>query len=75
LDCNGQRLLTLCLFGFSAVKMLFGDIVVQLALIGGAARLPFFWALVGIIGGLESLGLNGLFIGPVLMAGPFDCLA
>jgi len=37
-------------------------------LIGGAAHLPFFWALLGIIGGLESFGLIGLFIGPGMMA-------
>jgi predicted PurR-regulated permease PerM len=48
--------------------MLLGDNIVQPALIGGAARLPFLLTLFGIIGGLESFGLVGLFIGPVLMA-------
>jgi predicted PurR-regulated permease PerM len=48
--------------------MLIGDYFVQPALIGGAARLPFVWALVGILGGLETIGLVGLFLGPVLMA-------
>jgi predicted PurR-regulated permease PerM len=37
-------------------------------LIGGAARLPFLWVLVGIFGGIESFGLLGLFLGPTVMA-------
>ena len=37
-------------------------------LIGGAARLPFLWVLLGILGGLESMGFLGLFVGPALMA-------
>ena len=37
-------------------------------LIGGAARLPFLWVLLGILGGLETFGLLGLFLGPVVMA-------
>ncbi|HSS47273.1 MAG TPA: AI-2E family transporter, partial [Burkholderiales bacterium] len=41
---------------------------VRPALIGGAARLPFLWVLLGILGGLENLGLLGLFLGPAIMA-------
>jgi predicted PurR-regulated permease PerM len=37
------------------------------ALIGGAARLPFLLVLLGILGGAETLGLLGIFIGPALM--------
>jgi predicted PurR-regulated permease PerM len=37
-------------------------------IIGGAARLPFLWVLVGILGGIESFGLLGIFLGPALMA-------
>jgi predicted PurR-regulated permease PerM len=55
-------------FGWGAVIMLVGDNFVQPALIGGAARLPLVWTLIGILGGLESFGLVGLFIGPVVMA-------
>src|SRR5215213_9506973 len=65
---TGSALLPLVLFAFSAGVMLVGDNIVQPTLIGGAARVPFVWALLGIIGGLESLGLIGLFIGPVIMA-------
>ena len=44
------------------------DHVVRPIIIGGAARLPFVWVLLGILGGLESFGILGLFIGPVIMA-------
>lgn len=44
------------------------DHFVRPALIGGATRLPFLWVLIGILGGVEALGLLGLFIGPAVMA-------
>jgi predicted PurR-regulated permease PerM len=56
------------LFGFGAAVMLVGDNVVQPYLIGNAIRLPFLWVLIGILGGVETLGLSGLFVGPVVMA-------
>jgi predicted PurR-regulated permease PerM len=37
-------------------------------LIGGQARLPFIWVLLGLLGGLETLGFIGLFLGPAIMA-------
>lgn len=37
-------------------------------LIGGATKLPFLWVLLGILGGVETLGLLGLFVGPATMA-------
>jgi predicted PurR-regulated permease PerM len=41
---------------------------VQPYLIGNAARLPFLWVLIGIAGGVQTLGIVGLFVGPVVMA-------
>lgn len=38
------------------------------ALIGSATRLPFLWVLIGILGGVETFGLLGLFVGPATMA-------
>jgi predicted PurR-regulated permease PerM len=52
--------------GFAVVFV--ADHFVRPALIGGAARLPFLWVLLGILGGLESFGLLGLFLGPAVMA-------
>jgi predicted PurR-regulated permease PerM len=37
-------------------------------LIGDAVKLPFIWTLLGILGGIETFGLLGLFLGPTLMA-------
>jgi predicted PurR-regulated permease PerM len=61
--------------GAAAAVVVFGFLVVFVAdhfvrpfLIGGAARLPFLWVLLGILGGLETFGLLGLFLGPVVMA-------
>jgi predicted PurR-regulated permease PerM len=52
--------------GFAVVGV--ADHFVRPALIGGATRLPFLWVLVGILGGVETLGLLGLFVGPATMA-------
>jgi predicted PurR-regulated permease PerM len=61
--------------GAAVALLVFGSIVVFVAdhflrpiLIGGAARLPFLWVLLGIFGGLESFGLLGLFLGPTILA-------
>jgi predicted PurR-regulated permease PerM len=56
------------LFGFGAVTLLIGDHLILPALIGGTARLPFLLVLIGILGGVQSFGLVGLFLGPVIMA-------
>jgi predicted PurR-regulated permease PerM len=55
-------------FAWGAIVMLAGDHFVGPTLIGGAARLPFLLAFIGIFGGLASFGLLGLFLGPVIMA-------
>ena len=44
------------------------DHLVRPKLIGGATRLPFLLVLFGILGGVETLGLLGLFVGPGVMA-------
>lgn len=44
------------------------DHFIRPALIGGATRLPFLLVLFGILGGVETLGLLGLFVGPGVMA-------
>lgn len=54
------------LFGLAVVFV--ADHFVRPALIGGATRLPFLWVLLGILGGVESFGLLGLFLGPAVMA-------
>ena len=50
-----------------AVEFVAGHFI-RPALIGSSTRLPFLWVLIGILGGVETLGLLGLFIGPAVMA-------
>ncbi len=50
------------------VVLLIADHFVRPVIIGEGAKLPFLWALLGILGGVESFGLVGLFVGPALMA-------
>ena len=47
--------------------MFIADHVVRPSLIGGQTRLHFLAVLFGILGGVETLGIVGLFIGPVIM--------
>ena len=44
------------------------DHFIRPVLIGGATRLPFLWVLLGILGGVGTWGLVGLFMGPAIMA-------
>jgi len=53
---------------FGAIVLFAADHFVRPVLIGGSIRLPFVWVLLGILGGLETWGILGLFIGPVLLA-------
>ncbi|GBR07265.1 AI-2E family transporter [Acetobacter oeni] len=53
---------------FGLLVLFLADHFIRPVLIGGSIRLPFVWVLLGILGGLETWGLVGLFVGPVLMA-------
>jgi predicted PurR-regulated permease PerM len=65
---GGSAVAAAGLLGWGATVMLVGDHFVWPTLVGGAARLPFLFALVGIFGGLQTFGLLGVFLGPVIMA-------
>ena len=65
---GGSGLAAVAVVVWGAAVMLVGDYLVWPSLVGGAARLPFLLALVGIFGGLQSFGLIGLFLGPIIMA-------
>jgi predicted PurR-regulated permease PerM len=56
------------LFAAGALLFFIVDHTARPALIGGSIRLPFFWALLGVFGGLETFGIVGLFIGPAILA-------
>lgn len=65
---GGSPVAAFAVFAWGAVVMLTGDHFVWPTLVGGAARLPFLFAFIGIFGGLATFGLLGLFLGPVVMA-------
>lgn len=51
-----------------AVAIFIADHFVRPALVAGGAKLPLVLALLGVIGGLETFGVLGLFLGPTLLA-------
>lgn len=52
---------------WGTIVMFIADHFVKPVLIGGAIQLPFLAVLFGILGGVETLGLLGLFVGPIVM--------
>lgn len=52
---------------WGTIVMFVADHFVKPVLIGGAIKLPFLAVLFGILGGVETLGLLGLFVGPITM--------
>ncbi len=65
---EGKALAAAILFAFGMAIIFVADHAIRPALIGGATRLPFLWVLLGILGGVETFGLLGLFLGPAVMA-------
>ncbi|STX52176.1 transmembrane permease [Legionella busanensis] len=52
---------------WGTIVMFVADHFIKPVLIGGAIKLPFLAVLFGILGGVETLGLLGLFLGPIIM--------
>lgn len=65
---QGALLPALVVVAAGLVVTFVADHFVRPSVIGGVTRLPFLWVLLGILGGLETLGLLGLFVGPAVMA-------
>lgn len=65
---EGAVMAAAAVFGIGMAVLFVADHFIRPALIGGATRLPFLLVLVGILGGVESWGLLGLFVGPAIMA-------
>jgi predicted PurR-regulated permease PerM len=64
----GSTIAAVAVFCFGMAVVFVADHFVRPLIIGGAARLPFLWVLLGILGGLETFGIIGLFLGPAIMA-------
>ena len=65
---QGHTVAAIALGAFGMAVVFIADHAVRPALIGGATKLPFLWVLLGILGGVETFGLLGLFLGPAVMA-------
>ena len=65
---SGSTVAAVAVFCFGMAVVFLADHFVRPVIIGGAARLPFLWVLLGILGGLETFGIIGLFLGPAIMA-------
>lgn len=65
---NGGVTAAIAIAAFGFVVLAVADHVIRPVLIGGATQLPFVWVLLGILGGVETWGLLGLFLGPAIMA-------
>jgi len=68
LAAMGDTLAGIAVASLGFVVVFIADHFVRPVIIGGAARLPFLWVLMGILGGVESFGIVGLFLGPAIMA-------
>jgi predicted PurR-regulated permease PerM len=64
----GRTLGGIVIFAVGSAVVFVADHFIRPVLIGGAARLPFLWVLFGLLGGLETMGFIGLFLGPAIMA-------
>jgi predicted PurR-regulated permease PerM len=58
----------LALTGYGIVVIFLVDNILRPAIIGSIAKLPVFFMLIAILGGLIAYGPLGLFLGPVLLA-------
>jgi predicted PurR-regulated permease PerM len=65
---QGSLVAAVALIAFGFVVTFVADHFVRPVIIGGATRLPFFWVLLGILGGVETFGILGLFLGPAVMS-------
>jgi predicted PurR-regulated permease PerM len=64
---KGSTVAALAILAWGTAVLFVADHFVRPTIIGNATALPFLAVLLGILGGVETLGLIGLFVGPVVM--------
>jgi predicted PurR-regulated permease PerM len=64
---QGSVVSAIILITFSIILTFITDHFIKPAIIGGSTHLHFILILVGILGGVETLGVIGLFLGPIFM--------
>ena len=67
LFANSSLIGAIIVLVWGTLVMFVADHFIKPVLIGGAIQLPFLAVLFGILGGVETVGLLGLFIGPIIM--------
>lgn len=67
LFAHGQVVGAFAVLATGSVVVFIAEHFVRPGIIGSSTRLPFLLVLFGILGGAETFGLVGLFIGPALM--------
>jgi predicted PurR-regulated permease PerM len=68
LVASGSPFAGVALFLWGSIELFIVDKTLRPRLVGGPIKLPFLPTFFGLIGGVKTMGLLGLFIGPVLMA-------
>jgi predicted PurR-regulated permease PerM len=71
---QGNAGAALGLFTWGAVELFMVDKFIRPKLIGHRVNLPFLAVLFGLLGGVSTLGVLGLFVGPFMMAVLFSWL-
>jgi len=65
---SGHAIAGLALFAWGSIELFIVDKTLRPRLVGGPVKLPFLPTFFGLVGGVKTMGLVGLFVGPVLMA-------
>jgi predicted PurR-regulated permease PerM len=65
---SGHTVEGIALFIWGSVELFIVDKTLRPRLVGGPIKLPFLPTFFGLIGGVQTMGIVGLFVGPVLMA-------
>jgi predicted PurR-regulated permease PerM len=65
---SGDLVAGLGLFAWGSIELFIVDKTLRPRLVGGPVKLPFLPTFFGLVGGVQTMGLVGLFVGPVLMA-------
>lgn len=68
LVASGSHVAGVSLLAWGSIELFIVDKTLRPRLVGGPIKLPFLPTFFGLVGGVKTMGLLGLFIGPVLMA-------
>lgn len=68
LSAQGLALTGVYVFAFGTAVVMAADYIVRPWLIQGSTELPFLAVLFGFLGGIATMGIVGLIIGPVILA-------